>query len=140
MASGHKYMNHDVLRIMQNSEQVKSTTNELIYQETLRKLNRFCIQEIHGKKPKNEQSGRDRQASTSEQVSKFMHEIKRMLSDTSKLKNKEEQIKSEEERELADIIMKMRHEIYEGRFVSEKRNPISVICCLVGWRKAKKIL
>lgn len=41
-----------------------------------------------------------------------MHEIKRMLSDTNKLKNKEEQIKSEEERELADIIMKLRHEIY----------------------------
>lgn len=43
--------------------------------------------------------------------------------------------------------MKLRSEAYEGRQGQgqgcgdgERRNPISVLCCLVGWKKAKKIL
>ena len=69
-----------------------------------------------------------------------MEGIKTMLADVYKLKLKEESIKTAEEKELSDILMKLRSEIYEGRFVCEKRNPISVLGCLVGWKKAKKIL
>lgn len=36
--------------------------------------------------------------------------------------------------------MKLRNERYEGRVCSDRRNPISVIACLVGWKKAKKII
>lgn len=68
-----------------------------------------------------------------------MAEVRKMLSDSNSLKKEEEQIKTEEEKELSDILMKLRNEIYEGK-CSERRNPISVVGCLVGAKKAKKIL
>lgn len=89
--NGHKYLNHETLKLLQSSEQqIKATKYELIYKETLRKLNRLCVEEIYGKKTKSGQK------KSMMRTDKIMEEVKKMLSDVTKLKEEEQQIKSEE--------------------------------------------
>lgn len=131
---GHKYLSADTLRIVQANEHTKATKYEIIYQETIRKLNRLCVEEIYGK------GNRSVRRSSVMRSDKIMKEVKNMLSDVTKLKEESDKIKTEEEKQLSVILKKLREERYSAAVCSEQRNPISVIGCLVGWKKARKIV
>lgn len=48
---------------------------------------------------------------------------------------------NEEEKELDDIVRGLRYEVYhDGGRVEGSRNAISVLCCLLGQHKAKRIV
>jgi hypothetical protein len=55
----HKYLNDDILKLAESElPKTKATKYEVIYQETLKKLNKFCINEIYKKNISNKK-GKD---------------------------------------------------------------------------------
>lgn len=55
--------------------------------------------------------------------------------------NQHAQLLNEEEKELDDIVRGLRYEVYhDGGRVEGSRNAISVLCCLLGQHKAKRIV
>ncbi len=134
----HHLITSDVLKLAeQELYYTKATKYELIYKETIKKLNKFCIDEIHHKQrqsiapPSCPKRG---SMSTLKLISCFdakMEDYMRRQREVSPPKSQEVA--------LDQILRNLRYESYQ---LGERcpRNPISVVASLVGWKKAKKII
>jgi hypothetical protein len=115
----------------------KATRYELVYRETVRKLNKFCSDQIHNKQrgASNSQEQRRVSSSTLKLLSCFDAKVEDYIKEISH----PQLPKPQQEVALDDVLRELR---YEGYQMGEKttRNPVSVVACLVGWKKARKLI
>ena len=122
--------------------ETKLTKYEIIYKETSKKLNQYCVNEIYKKYQKKEvrenREGKRQSLNTMKILSHFENKVEDHLRKASK----GAQVKNQEEGELDEIVRSLRYEGYQESFKIERkaRNPVSILCCLVGHRKAKRIV
>lgn len=89
--NNHKYLNEDTLKLVSENHNVKATKYEIIYQETIKKLNRLCVEEIYGK---------NKLKSNPIKEDGIIEQVHKAISESIKLKEKQEQIKTAEEKEF----------------------------------------
>ena len=128
-----RFINEDTMRMIEKeNSKIKATKQELIYKEASRKIHQICADNIHGRRLKNKKSSRN--------TLQMEKEFTAMLNDSLSFNKVEENIKNQEEKELYSIVKAIRMEKYNNSETSKSRNPLTVMACLVGWRKAKKLL
>jgi hypothetical protein len=132
----HQLISSEVLRMAKDELAItKATKYELVYKETVRKLNKFCSDQIHNKfHTSNTFEPRRDSTSTLKLISCFDAKVEDYLRETARGPHPKCQ-----EVALDEILRNLR---YEGYQMGERagRNPVSVVACLVGWKKAKKLI